>query len=161
MSDENDDMESESEGIKGLRKQYEAQAKELKEAQARLAELDKAKRQSSVADILTAKGVSATAAKFYSDDDVSEDAVGKWVEAHADVFGINKAETDNSTPDPNAEAARRVAEASFGTSPDFASVVGRVADPEAAMRAIKTLPYEELVKAYPSLAPPRDKLWGR
>lgn len=157
MSDELEIQESDSEGIKSLRKQYEQTAKELKETQARLAEYDQRERRESVAGILKAKGVSPSAAKFYSEDDVSEDAVGKWVEAHADVFGLGKAETNNEI-DPNAEAARRVAEASFGATEDRPSIGARVADPEEALRLMQTLPYDELVKH--GLVPDPSQLWG-
>ena len=88
MSDdvETVDTQADSEGIKNLRKQFEQQQKELAEARKQLDEFNKAKRQETVAELLKAKGVSPAAAKFYDGDDTSEDAVGKWVEAHADVL---------------------------------------------------------------------------
>ena len=159
MSDEldgTDENSGDSEGIKSLRKQYEQTAKELKAAQERLAEIDKRERQTSVAELLKAKGVSPSAAKFYNGDDVSEDAVGKWIEDHADVFGLNKQEAQQV--DPNEEAARRVSEASYGTTPTHPTPMGQVADPIEALRQMQSLPYEELVKL--GRVPDPSTLWG-
>lgn len=157
MSDDSFESESSSdggEGIKNLRKQYEEQKKELEtlrqEREQRLA----AERQSKVAEILAAKGAPAGAAKFYSGEDASEGAVGKWLEDNADVFGVKAP----AQPDPNAEAAARVAAASYG-SPEVVSNQGNgrvIGDPEELARQIASAPYEELVRLGIMPDPKRD-----
>lgn len=148
MSDDNENS-TDSEGIRNLRKQYEDQAKELKALRESLAGYQKAERQTTVASILKAKGLPEKAASLYSGEDVSEDAVGKWAENYADIFGAQPASTQSGTPaDPNAAAAARMA-AATQSSPSTQSIAPDgyvVGDPNEMLHAIKTLPYEELVK---------------
>lgn len=158
MSDELDledeSNEHDSEGIKNLRKQYNATKKERDEFQKELAAYRQKERSATVAEILKAKGIPSSAAKFYTAEDASEDAVGKWVEENADIFGKPSSPAEKS--DPNAEAAQRVAGASFGNHGGIetqAGIGGRVlGDPEEIAHALKTLPYEELQKM--GLMPP-------
>jgi len=159
MSDDFDTEENheEGEGIKNLRNRVKAQEKELAELRAFREEAAKAKRQESVAGVLKAKGIPAGAAKFYDGEDTSEDAVGKWLEAHADVFQIKSAEDSGPRVDENALAAQRVTAQSFGTTTNHAPL-GRAMDPEEALRLVQTQPYEELEKL--GLVPPRDQLHG-
>lgn len=145
MSDENETHEnSDSNGIANLRKQYEEQKKQNDALLAELNSFRSEKRQATVAEVLKAKGVSPAAAKLYSGEDVSEDAVGKWLEENADVFGAPSKQID-----PNEADAARVAAASFGNTagvqqdPAPGQVLG---DPEQILHAIKTLPYEDLQK---------------
>lgn len=145
MSDDND-FTDEGEGIKGLRKQYAETQKELTEARKLLGEFQTAQRTQTVAEILKAKGVPASAATLYNGEDASEDAVGKWLEAHADVFQIKTEAT--AVTDANAQSAERVASASYGTpsipsvsSNDQGQVIG---NPEEIRRLLDTQPYEEL-----------------
>lgn len=143
MSEENF-SEEESEGIKSLRKAYDAQKKQLDEAMKELGTFRAERRQSSVAEVLKAKGLPATAAKLYHGEDTSEEAVGKWIEEFADVFGTPKA----SENDQNAANAARVSGASGGVGSPVAPsgdagnpVLG---DPVEMLHAMQTLPYEEL-----------------
>jgi len=142
MSDEFE-TEDQGEGIKSLRKQYEA-LKAERDAQAKeLATFKAAQRQSSVAEVLKAKGLPAGAAKLYHGDDTSEEAVGKWLEEFADVFGGASAGESN---DANAANAQRVSAASGGASNSIvAGPDGKVlGDPNEMLHAMQTLPYEEL-----------------
>lgn len=151
MSEEATNPE-EGEGIKNLRKQYEATQKELAEARKLLEGFQAEKRSASVVDILKAKGVdeakAAKTAKFYAGEDTSEDAVGKWLEENADVFGLSA--TKQAENDEAARSAARVADATTGFSDGLAngpSGPGRVfGDPAEIQRALDTLPYEELQK---------------
>ena len=139
MSDETE--LNDSNGIANLRKQYEETQKALKEAQSELGQYRAEKRKASVAEVLKAKGLPERAASLYSGEDTSEDAVGKWVEEYADVFGVKQEE------DPNAQAAERLAAASTGNSASIQNAGKQVlGDPEAILHAIQTLPYDELVK---------------
>jgi hypothetical protein len=147
MSEENEFDGNEGEGIKNLRKEFNALKKQLEEKDALLAKYQAAERRNSVAGVLKAKGLSEKAASLYTGEDVSEDAVGKWLESYADVFGVNTP-APASQPDANALAAQRAAEASFeslefGTPPAGSPVHG---DLDELTRAMQTLPMEELVK---------------
>lgn len=129
MSDEFDS--DEGEGIKNLRKQYEALKKQNEEQSKMLSEFLGEKRKATVGEILKAKGVSPQAAALYSGEDVSEDAVGKWLESYAEVF---KPATQETAPpalpqnDPNANNAQRVMESAFFTvaQPVVPAVDGRI-----------------------------------
>lgn len=158
MSDEFD-TEDQGEGIKGLRKQYEA-LKAERDAQAKeLAAFKAAQRQSSVAEVLKAKGLPATAAKLYNGDDTSEEAVGKWLEEFADVFGGTSA---GSAEDSNAADAQRVSAASGGASSGTAVEAGGnsiIGDPAEMLHLMQTLPYEELQKR--GYMPPSGTLFSR
>lgn len=142
MSEENEFAENESEGVKSLRKAYEAQKKQNDELQAELQAFRSERRQSSVADVLKAKGLPAGAAKLYNGDDVSEEAVGKWLEEFADVFGVKSAEND-----ANSQNAQRVTAASGGAVDSIAAGDSKgpiLGDPNEMLHAMNTLPYEEL-----------------
>jgi hypothetical protein len=145
MSDEN--ISDEGEGIKDLRKQYAEQKKANEQLATELAAFRAEKRTATVAEVLKAKGLPAKAASLYTGDDASEDAVGKWVESYADVFGVTPQASVN---DENAAAAQRVSDASFGSGeginsngPSGQRVLG---DPAEIERAIKSLPYDKLVE---------------
>lgn len=159
MSEENF-SEEESEGIKSLRKAYDAQKKQLDEAMKELGTFRAERRQSSVADVLKAKGLPASAAKLYHGEDTSAEAVGKWIEEFADVFGTGSQANEN---DQNAANAARVSGASGGTgspvapSGDAKSPV--LGDPAELMHAMQTLPYEELQRL--GIMPPSGTLFSR
>lgn len=143
MSDEFDDSENSGEGIKSLRKQYEQLKQDLAAKDEALSKFLARERQTTVADVLKAKGMNPAAAKFYNAEDVSEDAVGKWIEANADVFGGPA----QSQTDSNALNAARVTASSYG-SPQIGSSPGApiLGSLEEIHRNVKDLPYEELMK---------------
>lgn len=157
MSDEIDT--NESEGIASLRKAHDKLKSELDSALKELGTYRAEKRSQTVGEYLKAKGVNPAAAKFYTGDDTSEDAVGKWLEENKDLFPASSPSTTTSA-DPNLLSVQRVAEASFGTvnsmqnGTDAARVLG---DPEALAHAIRTLPYDELVKQ--GYMPPNGQLF--
>lgn len=145
MSDDSiTDSNTDSAGIANLRSQYDQLQKELKAANEELSGLRAEKRTSTVASVLKARGLSEKAAALYSGDDTSEDAVGKWIEDYAEVFGITPA----SQQDQNTADAQRLTDVSFGTQPTTATspdgkIIGNIAEMQHLM---ETLPYEELVK---------------
>lgn len=136
-----------SDGIKNLRNQYEALKKELENSNKELASFRQQKRSGDVASILKAKGLeeakAAKAASLYGGEDVSEDAVGKWLEDYGDVFGVA---ANTSEQDQNTLNAERVTSASFGTQPTAgASTDGKiVGDISQMQHLMETLPYEKL-----------------
>lgn len=152
MSNENDfDDEdgNDGEGIKNLRKQYNDMKKQNDELVKELGTFRSERRVSTVSDILKAKGVPSSAAKFYTGDDTSEDAVGKWLEENADVFNVSGASSSGEI-DANAQSAQRISAASFGQPSDNNAKVPQgqavMGDPAEMLRFVQTAPYEELVR---------------
>jgi len=148
MSEE--DLTQDSEGIKNLRKEFEALKKLNAERETELNKYRDAERSGNVAKILQAKGIdearAVKTAKLYAGDP-SEDAVGKWAEEFADVFGVSAPAGDVN--DANAQAATRVSGASHGSSNSGAgartesgAVLG---DPAELARYIRATPMEQLV----------------
>lgn len=159
--DEFDDVES-SEGWKNVRAELKA-LKEAKDASdAELAKFRAVEREQAIKAALTRKGLPEKAASFYNGD-ASEDAVSKWVEEHADVFGVAPGSTPGGAPDANAQAAARLAAASGGgngyTEPalgDNRRVYGDPAELLAKVNGDQRLPYEELVRLGLLPDPKRD-----
>lgn len=140
MSDEIE-SENDSEGIASLRKAHKEAQAALKAAQEELSEFRSVKRQQSVAEALKAKGLPEKAASLYTGDDTSEDAVGKWVEQYADVFGVKQED------DANAQAAQRLSAAQVGNSANVQNAGKQIlGDPAEMLQLIQNTPYEELVK---------------
>jgi len=81
MSDD-EDLDNDSEGIKNLRKQFAELKKERTAEQEELSKFRLGARTTSVSTILKAKGIPESAAKLYTGEDTSEDAVGKWLEEY-------------------------------------------------------------------------------
>jgi hypothetical protein len=150
MSDVDDDTQNDSEGVKNLRKQFEALQKQLTERDERLAKYEAAERQSGVVNALKAKGLDEAKAsklvKFYSGDDASEEAVGKWLEENADVFGVNAQQT-TQVSDPNAANAQKVSNAAFGSASLNDNPAGTphvIGDPSEIQRLYQTASIEQL-----------------
>jgi hypothetical protein len=147
MSDDDNDLEDtsvEGDGIANLRKQLKELKKRDAERETELVKFRAEQRAGSVAEILKAKNIPASAAKLYTGEDTSPDAVGKWLEDFADVFNIKPA--DPAT-DANAEAAKRVSDASYGSEQSTQKLSeGVVGDLDEIQRLIDTQPYDELVK---------------
>jgi hypothetical protein len=153
------DDDNDTNGVKQLRAHAKQTADALKEANARLAAFEARDRESTVKSVLKAKGLNEKVASFYSGD-ASEDAVTKWVEEHADVFGVAASTTSGgAAPDANALAAARAAAASGGNATSDPAVGDgkRIfGDPAEVQRLIQTLPYPELVRLGYMPDPKRD-----
>ena len=137
-----DDNLNDSDGIANLRKQYDELKASLTERDKKIAAFEKKERNSSLGEILKAKGLKETVANHYSGD-VSEEAVTQWA---TDLGLLSVSEND-----ANAEAARRAAAASGDSgslSVDQSVTPGQrvLGDPEQILNALNTLPYAELVK---------------
>ena len=73
------------------RKAMRRQAKQLKEATDALAKYQARERTASIAEVLTEKGLPAKVANLLpSDLEPTPDAVSKWLEDYADVFGVKQ-----------------------------------------------------------------------
>lgn len=142
--------ENENAGGKGLRAQLTAALAEKKDLADRLSKFETEHRTNTVSKIFSDKGLPAKAAKFYTDEDISEGAVGKWLEENADLFGVVDASSQTSTdePDENSVNAQRVTQASFGNVHSVqetgdATIKG---DLEEMTHLMKTASIEELQK---------------
>jgi hypothetical protein len=158
MSDE-DGTENNSTGG-GLRKQLEDALATIKAQNDRLDKFETVEKAKTVAQVLTAKGMDEaralkTAALYRGD--ASQDAVGKWADEYADVFGV-KAVDDQSQQqagqqqivDPNVLAAQRVTGAAFGSQsvtqndPANGKALGNPEELLALITGPTRLPYKEL-----------------
>jgi hypothetical protein len=118
MSEENEFDGNEGEGIKSLRKEFNALKKQNEEKDAALGKYQAARTQLGLhgpqGHSPEGQGTAEKAASLYTGDDVSEDAVGKWLESYADVFGAApQQQTSTTVIDANAQAAQRTSEAAY------------------------------------------------
>ena len=122
--DEDDDYTSESSNdlVKQLRKAAKQKDKELQELRAQFEGLNKAQRERTIKDALAARGVNQKIASFIPQDiDPTEESVSKWLEANADVFGIELESNQNQPNVDPADAAaykRMTGAADAGMSPE-------------------------------------------
>ena len=90
--DDDDDFSTDSSNdlVKQLRKAAKQKDKELQELRAQFDGISKAQRERAIKDALAARGVNQKISSFIpSDIDPTEESVSKWLEANADVFGLN------------------------------------------------------------------------
>ena len=91
--DDDDDIttnDSSNDLVKQLRKAAKQKDKELQELRAQFEGLSKAQRERAIKDALAARGVNQKISSFIPQDiDPTEESVSKWLEANADVFGLN------------------------------------------------------------------------
>jgi hypothetical protein len=98
--DDEDDFDTESNDVLGqLRKANKAKEKQLKEIQDELNNLRKEKRERTISEVLTARGLNPKIASFIPQDiDLTEESLSQWVEGYADVFGAASAPQQTQTP---------------------------------------------------------------
>ena len=90
--DDDDDFTQDSSNdlVKQLRKAAKQKDKELQELRAQFEGISKAQRERAIKDALAARGVNQKISSFIPQDiDPTEESVSKWLEANADVFGLN------------------------------------------------------------------------
>jgi hypothetical protein len=123
--DDDDDFttnDSSNDLVKQLRKAAKQKDKELQELRAQFDGISKAQRERAIKDALAARGVNQKISSFIpSDIDPTEESVSKWLEANADVFGLN-VESNQAVPntDPADIAAykRMTQTADTGVTPE-------------------------------------------
>jgi hypothetical protein len=122
--DEDDDYTNESSNdlVKQLRKAAKQKDKELQELRSQFETLSKGQRERTIKDALAARGVNQKIASFIPQDiDPTEESVSKWLEANADVFGIELSSNQNQPNVDPADAAaykRMTGAADAGMSPE-------------------------------------------
>ena len=93
--------------VKQLRKANKQKDKELADLKSNFESLNKAQRERAIKDALTSRGVNTKIASFIPQDiDPTEESVSKWLEANADVFGL---QTEEVPQKPNVDPAQAAA----------------------------------------------------
>jgi uncharacterized protein with ATP-grasp and redox domains len=93
--------------VKQLRKANKQKDKELAELKSSFESLNKAQRERAIKEALAARGVNQKISSFIPQDiDPTEESVSKWLEANADVFGI---QTEEVPQTPNVDPAQAAA----------------------------------------------------
>ena len=93
--------------VKQLRKANKQKDKELADLKANFESLNKAQRERAIKDTLASRGVNQKIASFIPQDiDPTEESVSKWLEANADVFGL---QTEEVPQKPNVDPAQAAA----------------------------------------------------
>ena len=93
--------------VKQLRKANKQKDKELAELKANFESLNKAQRERAIKEALASRGVNQKISSFIPQDiDPTEESVSKWLEANADVFGL---QTEEVPQKPNVDPAQAAA----------------------------------------------------
>ena len=93
--------------VKQLRKANKAKDKELADLKANFESLNKAQRERAIKEALASRGVNQKISSFILQDiDPTEESVSKWLEANADVFGL---QTEEVPQKPNVDPAQAAA----------------------------------------------------
>ena len=93
--------------VKQLRKANKQKDKELAELKSSFESLNKAQRERAIKEALAARGVNQKISSFIPQDIYpTEESVSKWLEANADVFGI---QTEEVPQTPNVDPAQAAA----------------------------------------------------
>ena len=107
MSNEWDEMNEElpgvqpgePDGMKNLRAAYDRKVKAEKDLKDKLAALEARDRERTLSEVLRSKNLNPKLAQFYpANGEVSEEKIGEWLAANADVFGA-----PSPTPKPNVD----------------------------------------------------------
>ena len=103
--DDDEDLEVEEKPqsndlVKKLRQADRAKEKRIRELETELGGLRSMQREATIKSVLENKGVNPKVAKFIPDDiELSAEAVDKWIEDNADIFGLVKAQEKQAEPD--------------------------------------------------------------
>jgi hypothetical protein len=97
--DDEEDFELDSnDAFSQLRKANKQKEKQLKEIQAELSELRKEKRDRTIKETLTSRGVNPKIAAFIPQDiDLTEESLSTWLSEYGDVFGIESQSTNQAS----------------------------------------------------------------
>lgn len=97
--DDEDDFELDSnDAFSQLRKANKQKDKQLKEIQSELAELRKEKRDRTIKETLTSRGVNPKIAAFIPQDiDLTEESLSNWLNEYGDVFGVESQSSNQAS----------------------------------------------------------------
>ena len=97
--DDEEDFELDSnDAFSQLRKANKQKDKQLKEIQQELAELRKEKRERTIKETLTSRGVNPKVAAFIPQDiDLTEESLSNWLNEYGDVFGVESQSSNQAS----------------------------------------------------------------
>jgi len=97
--DDEEDFELDSnDAFSQLRKANKQKDKQLKEIQQELAELRKEKRERTIKETLTSRGVNPKVAAFIPQDiDLTEESLSNWLAENGDVFGFSTQQSNQAS----------------------------------------------------------------
>ena len=97
--DDEEDFELDSnDAFSQLRKANKQKDKQLKEIQSELAELRKEKRDRTIKETLTSRGVNPKIAAFIPQDiDLTEESLSNWLNEYGDVFGVESQSSNQAS----------------------------------------------------------------
>lgn len=106
-----DEDREDSDLVKRLRKEIEDRDKALKQRDQELGDLRRKDSQRTVADTFSARGVNPRYARFaLADlDEVTDESVAGWIEANADLIGVQAPPPVESAVDSQAASYQRMA----------------------------------------------------
>jgi hypothetical protein len=105
--DEPGASQQDSSVLKDLRKAHSAQVKRIKELEAQVATFSQESRSRSVRELLASRDLNPKIASFIPEEVEGPEALGKWLDDNADVFGVTPAQPAQP-PDPSIAALRQM-----------------------------------------------------
>ena len=107
-------------GLQNLRKADRAKSKRIKELETELDGLRSFQRQSVVSSVLNERGVNPKIATFIPSDIANDsESIGKWLDEHGEVFGVQPQVQRSMVDQENLTALRQIdAATNFALSPD-------------------------------------------
>lgn len=119
LGDDSTDGAGATSAPKALRDQNSQLARENAELKERLAKLEVKERTSTIADVLREKQANARLAKYIARDlegqDVTADAVDKWLQEEGELFGYTPPSDDQQ--DADTDAQQRISAATTNAAP--------------------------------------------
>jgi hypothetical protein len=112
--DDDEDLEVEEKPqsndlVKKLRQADRAKEKRIRELETELGGLRSMQREATIKSVLENKGVSTKVAKFIPQDiETSAEAIDKWIEENADVFGLVKVDQQQQQVEPDLATLRQI-----------------------------------------------------
>lgn len=126
--------------VRDLRKQLKARDKRLGEVEKELSDYAKERRTRTVAEVLKAREVNEKYARFVTADieDVTPEAVNKWLDDNADLVGVEKQES--TVDEGTQESLRRINNADRNSKgPDADPIAAKLSDPNLTPEALAEL----------------------
>jgi hypothetical protein len=112
--DDDEDLEVEEKPqsndlVKKLRQADRAKEKRIRELETELGGLRSMQREATIKSVLENKGVSTKVAKFIPQDiETSAEAIDKWIDENADVFGLVKIDQQQQQVEPDLATLRQI-----------------------------------------------------
>ena len=95
--------------VRDFRKQLKAEQRKNKELQESIISLQKSQKERIIKDVFASKGVNAKIANFVPADlEASEEAISSWIDANADVFGIQTKQQEPAVNQQDILATQRM-----------------------------------------------------